>query len=107
MLVVVYVLLTEVLMLSILVRRVCMRDGRVIVLVLVGGGQVLPLAHELVHAFTPVVRYVRMLVFVNNRVVVMLDELLDMASLTRLAAELTERADLAEQAASDCCDAAN
>src|SRR3972149_7376984 len=77
MAVIVNVSFAEVLMLSVLVRQMGVGDCRVIVLVQVERRQVLPLAHELVRAFTPVMRDVRVLVGVDHGLVRVLHVVLE------------------------------
>jgi hypothetical protein len=101
--VVVDVSLASMLMFSILVTAVGVGDSRMVVRVSVANCKVLPFAHHLIKALSAIVGHMIVVVVVNDSLVIVLDELQEMGSLSRFVAQLAGYALLAHDGCSCGC----
>jgi hypothetical protein len=83
--------LAKMLMFSVLMRRVRMSDRRMVVLMNVSSGQVLPFTEDLVKALTAIMGYVIVIVIVSQSLVAVFNEREDMGPLSRFLGEASGR----------------
>jgi hypothetical protein len=86
-----HVSLSQMLVLSVLVRRMGVCNRSVVVFVRVQGSEMLPFAHDLVRALPAIVCHMWMVVAVHDGIVAVLDVLGDVRPFTNLVEDTTRR----------------